>query len=734
MRKILLGKSWPYIIAMLLAVVLLAARSYNVLQRTIYSTQEIYSVGAGVQIYLSYPARIAGPEIDASYLLVVKYVNRGNAIPAPVYPYEIVFEAPTLLFTDSKGGEISPRVQFSGEYGIIQKSIYIRPFPSGQYSSLHRIFIKVLADGKEITTTQPNFIDIENQPTWLSYINLYALDLSILLGLFAFCFTMFNNILSSRKELVGKYREEAQKLAALPLLERMRKFIYLKNETRNDKDFAGELQQIKKTLCGSEREFIRAIGESLQQEKLNELTDVETLHGFFFEKHKDSISALATLIMSQTLKEPLSLISDIVKLWDDFDADAKDLIALALNRYRNKIAIHKFSKKKLESKVFVSPSHRRLLRSEEIRKLFPQLGPPSPNYDATWRHLEECQPDSMKMLNWLKQHGLASNPFGCNPKLYPAYPENIARPDLWESFVLSPSSIALSSTAEDVFSLAILLRRELLSARQTFPILISLREEDITQSPLVTLARTTSRTWLDILSLSPDALLDLSPMMQEALLELLCWSFGAKETLAYLLQESGLKEDVPGSVLRRKIAEFESHISLTHTPQDQVLLSWLKIRPPDLGQTSLILHLDGNLHPLAYTWLAHFSLLIPLLLHNKITTKAIVASPAPISLSLPSMQLSWSDNQLRVSLFSQFINAATRAEGDIPEGDPIQFRDLFGLGVSEEETTEKLIFASRGSLSHMLRLGNQLLQKHCESEKPEKYLSPEELGDILKRV
>ncbi len=367
------------------------------------------------------------------------------------------------------------------------------------------------------------------------------------------------------------------------------------------------------------------------------------------------------------------------------------------------------------------------------------------------------------VIDWLQQHMLVTNPFGYDDLVLQLFfPRGAFPPDQWELFLRPVPQFAHCPTVEDAQALAFLMREECLplkragnvveTHRQIFPILVSL-ERMSSELPLTALAHAAAHTWLEVLPLSPDAFLDLLLAEQEALLELLCWSVGSNSMVINLLQRSGLKENTAGRVLMRKLAEYEGHFSSTyllqqhvltrklaelesrfspaHLPQDIVLLSWLKIKPPGLDKTYLILLVDSSQQSIHTRWLKQFSSLISLLFLNGIVTKAIASTSVPVFLSLTEIQLSWSDARLKQSLDNQFDVALEIATKN-SFGFSLRFHELFGPGVTEEETTEKLIFASHHSLARMLTLGNRVLQKHCVKEMPEKYLSPEELDDILK--
>ncbi|MCK6583131.1 MAG: hypothetical protein HUU11_06825 [Anaerolineales bacterium] len=485
--------------------------------------------------------------------------------------------------------------------------------------------------------------------------------------------------------------------------------------------------------------------------------DVKKLYGRFFTEHPESIDALSKILDSLPIEQShvLHLIEALVKLWDDFDADAKDLIIGALKKLSRRVDLSLIPEYELQRKIFANSNRRRLLRDTEIKMLFPQLSSvPLGGYNAKW--LLHKGGDDPKITNWLKEFSFVSNPFGkMNLKDFPFYPEGFLPPNKWNDFADNFPKLAQCPSPQDARALALQLCVESLPLKkkdvegnetvkpglQVLPILVSFNQSLTIESPLLTLARSAAQTWLDILCLSPDAMLDLLPAEQEAVLDPLCWAFGSAKTVTNLLQREGLTPDKAGSLLLQKIERFQSGFSSAQVPQNTVLLSWLKTRPPELISTFLIVNLDEVPLPAKVWWMEQFNPLISTLFLNGIVVKAFFSSTIPIALSLPEVQLSWSNENLRASLNAQFESAMDKIfQKEL--GQVIDFQALFGsdpaIGyfATREETTERLISASHNSLARMLTLGNRLFQHHCERRikngVPEKYLYVEDLETILK--
>ncbi|MEW6713299.1 MAG: hypothetical protein AB1403_25990, partial [Candidatus Riflebacteria bacterium] len=387
-------------------------------------------------------------------------------------------------------------------------------------------------------------------------------------------------------------------------------------------------------------------------------------------------------------------------------------------------------------------NRRRLLRNTEVQQIFPQLvdsykGKPRPlGYDAKWLHYSKPVEDG-KILDWLKGFSLVSNPFGVlELKNYPFYPEGSTNPDKWNDFLDPIPQLAQCPTPEDARALAYRLRAECLPVKKigtegkerfeswhyVFPVLVSFNQTLSIESPLLTITRSTAQAWLDILCLSPDAMLDLPLVEQEALLELLCWAFNSAAIVTHLLKQSGLESNTSSDLLSQKIGQFKSELTSAQLPQDAILLSWLKIRPPDLNFTYLTILFDEIPVAVKIWWLEQYSPLLSTLFLNGIITKIVSSSQGSVTfpLSVIELRLRWADSKLKESLNSQFAAAMDKAEQK-EMGQDIDFRSLFGSHPAvgylkdEKDTTDKLIAASNKSLARMLMLGNRLLQYHCDN-------------------
>ncbi len=234
----------------------------------------------------------------------------------------------------------------------------------------------------------------------------YVTSPEVVLGLASFLLALNANSFERRQKEQEQNeiaRDQLQKMPSLPVLEQLRKYLELEERSIGESwpdGLVDDLQQLQNSF--PERNFLQAVSECLRQGKSNELVDIEKLYNRFFENHKDfdkhknSISALAKIITQQLSNhDSLSIVSDIVKLWDDFDADVKDLIVEAMIRLNVELVqfkqpdLSQLAKADLYKNVFYDDNRRRLLRFDELRRIFSQLDPPPTAYNTTWLHLPE---------------------------------------------------------------------------------------------------------------------------------------------------------------------------------------------------------------------------------------------------------------------------------------------------------------------------------------------------------
>lgn len=257
-----------YVFVIVLVGILFIVRVNNAWQKTNYSTQVIFNDG-DIQISLHYPAKILSSKNDSAYPLTLSFYYTGD-MTAP-HTYEIFLQSSTLLFVDSKGTESTPRFIFTSDQKFFEQSIYVRPYLSQEYHQKHLIDISARIDGTQ-ASVQPNPIEIEVEPHWVSFFSMAAasfLEISILGALVTWIANAIDTALNLRKELIIQIRNELNSLASLPYLEHLRAFVALEERIRNDdleNDLKDELQQIRNSFTNSEREFMRAVGEQLRWE------------------------------------------------------------------------------------------------------------------------------------------------------------------------------------------------------------------------------------------------------------------------------------------------------------------------------------------------------------------------------------------------------------------------------------------------------------------------------------
>lgn len=751
-----------YVFVVVVVVGLLAIRLSNAVQKQNYKITPIFS-NHDITISISHPEIVLGPAGGATYPLTIIF-TRHNAAPVAINTYTLFLQSSTLLFLNSSGEEIAPKIIFTNDTTSFQQSVTIQPYLSGFLPKTHQIVARTRV-GEE--SSGSHIIEIHMEPPWFSFISLAAsslLEISIASALITWIFGVLDTTLAARKEQVEKIKETLSSLPALSQLNQMEKVRELEDEIirKNlDKTIRDKIEEIKSNY--KEEKFFSALGEEWVQNSKPPNPEIIELYNHFYPsgKYREHISALGRIInqshqQEDFLKKDLEM---LMQLWDGMDIDVKNLIVSALKKLPQNL--FSTSTKDSSRAIFSTANRRRLLRDGEVRLIFPQLVDSvagwalKVDYDAVWHHLPRRE-EHPKIRTWLKQHNLGVNPFGSEEiGNYPFYPEGFARPNRWEDVLFSFPQHVKCPTPNDAKALTFLLRFECLPrknvdftgmesydpGKEIFPVIVSFRQNAPPETMLVTLARSAANTWMDILPYSPDAMLDLSNAGQAALLELLVWNFGSTRQVLHLLKQADQKDTPAERLLIRKISAFNAEFSSLHLPQDSIFLSWLKIRPPDLNYTYLILPLDEISINAKKWWLEQFNPLISTLSLNGIIVKMFSSSTIPTTLSVKTLWLNWTSEELKTSLDFHFDRAIESfADPTKPQQEKARFIELFGSGPygyaeTESQTTDKLISASHNSLARMLTLGNRLLQYHCETRIkdgiPEKYLYAEDLETIL---
>ncbi len=261
-----------YVFAVILVGVLFVVRIHNALQKSGYRTHPIYGEG-DVAISVNFPAKILSPKNENSYPLTLSFTNLGDVSQAHVY--EITFESSSLLFVDAEGVEIEPRLQIAGNRAFLEQNIHIRPFLAEEYPVNHKIAIQVWVDGQK-PQVQPAPIEIKTEPRLFSFLSLAAaslLEVSIVVALVTWIANAIDTALNLKREKVNQRRNDLNSLSALPLLERMDRFVDLVDQIRREgleDELRGDILQIERVFRREQeqqgvREFLRALGEHTRE-------------------------------------------------------------------------------------------------------------------------------------------------------------------------------------------------------------------------------------------------------------------------------------------------------------------------------------------------------------------------------------------------------------------------------------------------------------------------------------
>lgn len=259
-----------YILTIAMVGTLFLVHVYNVLQKTDYVTESIFT-DENVQISLSYPAEVLSPKNEISYPLTLSFSDTTNSSSS--HTYTIILQSPTVLFVDVNGVDVTPQFQFTNDRAFVEQRVFVRPYLSGVYPQHHIIDVQVIVDGQKASMQIPP-IEIQNEPEWRSFLSLFGIEITGLFG----AITLITKIISdmdsaekerekTRRELVQKRRKEIEGLTFLTVLERARKFRELEIKIKDDhleEELKDDVQWIQNSF--SEREFLQSVGEQLREE------------------------------------------------------------------------------------------------------------------------------------------------------------------------------------------------------------------------------------------------------------------------------------------------------------------------------------------------------------------------------------------------------------------------------------------------------------------------------------
>lgn len=340
---------------------------------------------------------------------------------------------------------------------------------------------------------------------------------------------------------------------------------------------------------------------------------------------------------------------------------------------------------------------------------------------------------------WLAEHGMSVNPFGFGPiELDPLLLKFKAFPDNW-GFVKLLWPMALPAPeAQDRTAAAILLRHDLQQQGNVFPVWLSCPfapslKDDSGGASVQAAAYASGETWIAFIPHNPHAFLILGKPDQIALAELLTWVAGSDQALYVWLRRAGLKDDTTGRMILRRLQESLGKVQQVPRPMGDRLLSWLRLRPPDLLYTYLIVNGKTPTHDSLFRQqVADLASSAYRLAEARVIVKFFVppVEPAELYTGLDRVAIQWGRDSLAEMLSARIRWASKESRRS--------FADLFEPPVGAQPGSELLksaddqvVDAAQGSLSRLLRLCRAVIRTHVRSHPQDKDLSETVLNEVL---
>ncbi|MEZ0397189.1 MAG: hypothetical protein ABWK53_12275 [Anaerolineales bacterium] len=432
---------------------------------------------------------------------------------------------------------------------------------------------------------------------------------------------------------------------------------------------------------------------------------------------------------NKRLRRAKHIVDQLLHIWSEQDVFGADFVIYGLNRFRDIQTVAEHVKEKIESK----PNFRRLKRYKQLDWIH---DPMAAYYE--WPDLQTWdEPYHYPMLHsWFKSgRFLFSNPFDKSNILR----MNI-RPEHWEHYISDKPAIFTSNSTSDLRDAALLAQKSFQApvsygqrgAKLAFPIFFEIPAALESNHWLSALAHRGAEVWLDFLSHSPDAYLDMYPEERQALASWLGWHCGSNDVVVERLRQrlfrvlnvyQGDTENAKkqaGRLLLDFLEEGRCHYTRENQPAREQILHWLGIRPFGIDYTVIILVASYTLSD-SFSQVLMMSSAI-LLAHGVVLKQFRVAQDV---LPEHSIAVTWSKETIKA-----FLASCVKT----PEVS-LRFADLFEkpLGIPPAvlpDYNDQLAEKAQGSLNRLLELGLRILQHHAEKYPEEPYLKKEDFEAI----
>ena len=493
-------------------------------------------------------------------------------------------------------------------------------------------------------------------------------------------------------------------------------------EEQWERSLLNSVQHVKRQLLAQKGNLWKLINEALEEENFSRAQTILQAFEILYADNTRSREAMRIRRISQVLKmvdapttsAPSSLkladvIGDALYFWQTYDIEAREMAVQLLLWATN----HEEGEAILRQRFTADDGQQYLYLLNDARlKDIPMLKILSVySYEIHSPYFQPPDEDEASLSEWLSANMFDFNPFGNHiVNGLPLFARTWAQPAAWNKVHSTAPVILWSKSAEDLRYASQMLAYEIsLEKSKTFLVKIQVPEliHDLTNSPdqgLQSLARSCAETWLDILGSQPYAFLDLLRTDQLVLAEFLHWHAGSFEMLKFRLMQRGYDlENSPQRMTLRRLEEDVGELSTSSTVTSRQFLSWLRVRPPGLEHTYLVVECISP--RLAAQMMPHLSELFDLNIDPVETNISIkIFLVAESSANFPEVsieELRWSEESIRKMLQDRLYLASNATYTSM--------NDFLPLG-TPPGADENLVLGANGSLSKLLKMGNDALK------------------------
>ncbi len=732
--------------------------------------------GTSAELHISYPVEVrTEPQGEAGRALTLWLVDTQAMTHTATYTVALRHRG-QLVFTDAQGQPVLPEVVLTVQRTLSpQVRLFVSSLPLVETEPTTTLDLVVQAeDVAQPEELAPLTLALESrQAAWWRLFRVRLLgDTALLLSLIGVLGTVISIFLNFRKQLVEEERarqkreveEERVRIEqeAAELRRRVQTVreairanplrgvalaLDLEHDARPgaqqdllrqewpDVRYTVDTQQLMQQV-NAELQASTATPDYIEQHTSRLLRDVARF--FDGERLGERMHSLHTLLSEPelptlSLEQIQQAIQAAFWFWREYGDDIDELVIRSLVRVSRWQRDEHSGEAELFAAFQTFDNRRDLLRYPRLKHIAPRFEEAfSYTLPTLWQRPPPAESD--RMQSWLElQPAFQRHPFRLgmfeqdSPLLTSWVP-----PEQW-GVVSGPEPALVVGSVPDRAAAAVMLRHELRPGEMVpqpnpavfavwVPVPSVLQWAGYAWDDwLRSFAHTVASMWIDILSDAPDVLLDLDVLDQVQLVSLLAWSRGSVRALLLWLEQTRLQDDAQGRKFLRQMHEVFGPQPQIEEPRHATLLHWVRLRPPLLPYTYLLLdlqisdaaaqlssHLDSLLHLMAY-------------LSGTDVFVKLFAPPLPdvmLPVGVAQVPLRWNDTSLRAML---------RARLGFTD-----FGMLFGPALPDAD--QRLLDCAAGSLGKLLELGYAILERHIQRDSnPDQFLYAEDLEHVLRQ-